>query len=293
MTDIDDLRNQLADARADAERHCAPYGAAVDESNAAKRRAAELRQHADKTPRIMGIFPTRSARVLLTEAETAQAQAAEASERARSLSSKAAEVGLRVHDLERQVEAAEAALEAAIEVEDPVFADLDRENQRSAVAAQRVHDAVESDQLTVEEAYADDGLIRTEVYDRELRQLEADDGLFYGWEDPEAAEAAREEEIETSQDENPTGSTDDGYAEAEAEAFEDQLEVMYLDRSIDTGERTYEEVYTPEGHIRQHLLSREEPEPEQETDRVQEPEPDREPERERDRSDGFDIDEPF
>lgn len=286
MTDIDDLRNQLADARADAETHCAPYGAAVDESNAAKRRAAELRQHAATTPRIMGIFPTRSARVLLAEAETAQAQAAEASERARSLSSKAAEVGLRVHDLERQV----AAAEAEVEVDDPVFADLDRENQRSAMAAQRVHDAVESDQLTVEEAYADDGLIRTEVYDRELRQLEADDGLFYGWEDPEAAESAREEEIEASQ-EGSTGSTDDGYAEAEAEALEDQLEVMYLDRSIDTGERTYEEVYTPEGHIRQHLLTGEEPE--QETERAQEPEPDREPERERDRSDGFDIDEPF
>lgn len=292
MTDIDDLRTQLADARADAETHCAPYGAAVDESNAAKRRAAELRQHAEKTPRIMGIFPTRSARVLLAEAETAQAQAAEASERARSLSSKAAEVGLRVHDLERQV----AAAEAEAEVDDPVFADLDRENQRSAMAAQRVHDAVESDQLTVEEAYADDGLIRTEVYDRELRQLEADDGLFYGWEDPEAAESAREEEAEASQDEDSTGSTDDGYAEAEAEALEDQLEVMYLDRSIDSGERTYEEVYTPEGHIRQHLLTREEPEPEQEMERAQEPEPAREPERERDRSSdevGFDIDEPF
>lgn len=285
MTDIDDLRTQLADARADAETHCAPYGAAVDESNAAKRRAAELRQHAEKTPRIMGIFPTRSARVLLAEAETAQAQAAEASERARSLSSKAAEVGLRVHDLERQV----AAAEAEAEVDDPVFADLDRENQRSAMAAQRVHDAVESDQLTVEEAYADDGLIRTEVYDRELHKLEADDGLFYGWEDPEAAESARGEEIETSQDEDPTGSTDDGYAEAEAQALEDQLEVMYLDRSIDSGERTYEEVYTPEGHIRQHLLTGEEPE--QETERAQESEPDREPER--DRSDGFDIDEPF
>ena len=292
MTDIDDLRNQLADARADAERHCAPYGAAVDESNAAKRRAAELRQHAEKTPRVLGIFPARSARVLLAEAETAQAQAAEASERARSLSSKAAEVGLRVHDLERQV----AAAEAEVEVDDSVVADLDRENQRSAMAAQRVHDAVERDQLAVEEAYADDGLIRTEVYDRELRQLEADDGLFYGWEDPEAAEAAREEEVEAGEDKGPTGSTDDGYAEAEAEALEDQLEVMYLDRSIDTGERTYEEVYTPEGHIRQHLLSREEPEPEQETERAQEPEQEREPARERYRSSdevGFDIDEPF
>lgn len=290
MTDIDDLRNQLADARADAETHCAPYGAAVDESNASKRRAAELRQHAETTPRIMGIFPTRSARVLLAEAEKAQAQAAEASERARSLSSKAAEVGLRVHDLERQVEAAEAAREA----DDPVFADLDRETWRSGMAAQRVHDAVENDQLTVEEAYADDGLIHSEVYDRELRKLEADDGLFYGWEDPEAAEAAREEEVEAGEDKGSTGSTDDGYAEAEDQALEDQLEVMYLDRSIDTGERTYEEVYTPEGHIRQHLLTGEEPE--QEMERAQEPEPDREPARERDRSSddvGFDIDEPF
>ncbi len=287
MTDVNDLRNQLADAYADAETHCAPYGAAVDESNAAKRRAAELRQHAEKTPRILGIFPGRASRVLITEAEKAEAQAAEASERARSLSSKAAEVGLRVHDLERQVEAAEAALEAEVEADDLVFADLNRENQRSALAAQRVHDAVESDQLTVEGAYADDGLIRTEVYDRALRQLEADDGLFYGWEDPEAAESAQEGEIEAGEDEGPTGSTDDGYAEAEADARADQLEVMYLDRSIDTGERTYQEVYTPEGHIRQHLLSGEEPE--QETERAQEPEP----ARERDRSDGFDIEEPF
>lgn len=285
MPSIHELRDQLIAARADAQTHCVPYNTAVDASNLAKRRANELRQLASEAPHVLGIFPGRAARVLATEAEVAQAQAQEHSERASSLSSQVAETALRVSELERQVGAAEA--EQEIEDEDPVAADLDRELWRSGMAAQRVHDAVENDQLAEEEAYADDGLIRTEVYDRELRQLEADDDLFDAWaEDPEAAEAAREQEIE---DEDPDDSTDDSYAEAAADALEDQLAVRDLDLSIDTGERTHEEVYTPEGHIRQDLLSNEEPEhetPEAEPEAKQQEPPSR------DRG-GVEFDEPF
>ena len=71
------------------------------------------------------------------------------------------------------------------------------------------------------------------------------------------------------------------------------MAVRDLDLSIDAGIRAHEEVYTPEGHIRQHLLSGEEAEAEQEVERAQEPEAEQESDRERDRSEGFDIDEPF
>lgn len=161
---------------------------------------------------------------------------------------------------------------AQIAREDEIAAELDREQQREATAGQRVRDAVESDEISEHEAYADDGLVRPEIHDREVRKLEAEDGLDdLWWSSP---------------------SDDGGYAEAAEEARQDQIEVMNLDRSIDAGERTHDEVYTPEGHIRGHLLFREEPEADTEPAPERGQTRDATPEREQ-RTPDIEFDEPF
>src|SRR5699024_9811797 len=163
------------------------------------------------------------------------------------------------NDAHAQVRSAERRLEHALDdlADD---ADLEREQQREALADQRVRDAVESDQISEKEAYADDGLVRPEAHDREVVTLEADDGLDGPWSIAE---------------------DDGGYAQAAAEAREDQLAVRDLDLSIDAGTRPHEEVSTPRGHIRQHLLR-------------DEPEADTAPAPERERSaPGLEFDEPF
>lgn len=53
---------------------------------------------------------------------------------------------------------------------------------------------------------------------------------------------------------SPTHQVDDGYAEAEAKAREEQLTVSHLDAQVENGEREHAEVYTPEGTIRNEVL---------------------------------------
>ncbi|MFE6449628.1 hypothetical protein [Nocardiopsis dassonvillei] len=267
MTDIQELETKLAAARAEADQHNADFDTAFVKVNETKRKAVEQERLA-QGPRLFGLFRTREAREAARAAQAYRAEIAEHQDRVQELTNPSLEANRTVRDLEQQI------ADAQEEADRVGYAELDREQWRDAMAAQRVHDAVETDQLSHEEAYDSDGTVRREAHERELRALEVADGLG---EDP----------WDPFPDASDNGAGD-GYAEAAADARADQLEVMHLDRSIDADTRTYEEVYTPEGHIRQHLLTGEEAEQETQQ-RAQEPEPTRE----HTRDEGFDIDEPF
>lgn len=265
MTGIQELETKLAAARAKADRHNADFDTAFTKVNETKRKAAEQERLA-QGPRLFGLFRTRQAREAAEKAQAYRAEVAEHQDRVQELTNPSMEANRTVRDLEQRL------ADAQEEADRVGYAELDREQWRDAMAVQRVHDAVEADQISHEEAYNSDGTVRRDAHDRELRALEAADGL--------------DQDLWGS---DPDTNDDGGYAEAAADARADQLEVMYLDRSIDADTRTYQEVYTPEGHIRAHLLHGDE-EPEQETARSA-PEQHQAPEPARDR--GFEIDEPF
>jgi|SRR5699024_1451084 len=235
MPTIHDLRTALTEARAEAERReRTRTGASRAEAQA--HQAAIDHDIAAQEAKLFGRIPTRESR--RRERLAAECRTEKTHQREAQIAASPA-----ANDAHDQVRFAERKLESALDdlAEDAEeIADLDREQWREAMATQRVHKAVESDQISTGEAYADDGLVRPEAHEKELRTLEADDGLDAPWSGPAVED-------------------DGGYAQAAAEAREDQLAVRDLDLSIDAGERTHEEVYTPEGHIRQHLL-RDEPE---------------------------------
>jgi chromosome segregation ATPase len=270
MTDIQALEDQLAAARAEADRHNAAFDTVFNKAKEAKRKAAEQERIA-QGPRLFGLFRTHQAREAAEKAQAYRAEVTGHQDRVQELTDPSMEANRTVRDLEQQI------ADAQEEADRVGYAELDRELWRDGMAVQRVHDAVESDQMSYEEAYENDGTVRREAYDRELRALEVADGLG---EDPWGPYP------DISDDDQ-----NDGYAEAAADARADQLAVRDLDLSIDAGARTYEEVYTPEGHIRADLLHDEEPEQEMERpapEQSQEPDPAREREPR-----GFDIEEPF
>lgn len=251
MPTIHDLRTALTEARTEADR-CERVRTDAGRAETEAHRAALDHEAAAQDARLFGRIPTPETR----RRERLAAEARTEMERQQAAHVAAAPAA---NDAHAQVRSAERRLEHALDdlADD---ADLEREQQREALADQRVRDAVESDQISEKEAYADDGLVRPEAHDREVVTLEADDGLDGPWSIAE---------------------DDGGYAQAAAEAREDQLAVRDLDLSIDAGTRTHEEVYTPQGHIRQHLLR-------------DEPEADTAPAPERERSaPGLEFDEPF
>lgn len=150
--------------------------------------------------------------------------AEEAHETRLRLQAEASRLAPASHTAHDRVRLAERDLAQARELADPEVAELEHEQRLEALAAQRVHDRVEVGDLSPEEAYHPEGGIRSTAHDRELEALDTD------------------------------------YAQAAAEARDDQLTVRDLDQSIDAGVRTHEEVYTPEGHIRAELLHADEPE---------------------------------
>lgn len=265
MPTIHDLRTALTEARTEADHHERTRTDA-DRARTDAHRAAIDHEAAAQDAKIFGRIPTpgsrrreRLAAECRTEMERQQAAHIAASPAA--------------NDAHAEVRYAERRLERSLDELAGDTADLDREQQREAMADQRVHDAVESDQISTGEAYAADGLVRPEIHEREVRTLEADDGLDGPWS-------------------APADEDDGGYAQAAAEAREDQLAVRDADLSIDAGTRTHEEVYTPEGHIRQHLLR---DEPEAETEPAPERDRGREeaPQREQRTMPAMEFDEPF
>lgn len=272
--DIQTLKDQLAGARESARTSYAPYRDALSSVDAARSRAAELRQQAEETPRILGIFRGSKVRALLAEADAADLKAEQEADRASGMVGKAVESGLQVRDLESRLEKAERA-QREREERDAAREETERDIQRRRPINQAIHTDVKRGLLPEEEAY-DRGFIRENIwssYEQKLaeRPLERDDDLF------------GDEEVENTQGlsiwdtDTDTSSDDDGYADAETDAIEDQLTVRSLDLSVDAGTRTYEQVYTPDGAIRQELV-RERDEPEQAQEQavevaVPEPEP--------------------
>ncbi|MFE9247163.1 hypothetical protein [Nocardiopsis sp. NPDC006938] len=260
MSTIEELEKRLRDARAEADRATAAHRSAEDRAGGARTAAAQHEERAEAA-RLFGTIPTRKSRLH----ERLAAECREDIKRAERAEKQAAPV---MEEKQAELRSVDEDLVKARRVE------IDQEVQRQARIGEAIHTDVTTGDLTWEEAYGDGVIASVEVHARYEKALERDDEVddgFWG----------------TGSDD----SADDGYADAAAESVDDQLQVMYLDRSIDTGERTYEEVYTPEGHIRADLLRDEEPE-EQEAAEATSPEPEskkEEPTRDR----GFELDEPF
>lgn len=258
MVDIQELERRLREARAEADNAEATHRAARDGAERSLDEAARHEQAAVEA-RLFGVIPTRETR----RHERLAAEAREAVERHDRAEREAAPA---MQEAQTKLRSADEELITARRVE------TDQEIQRLARVGEAIQSDVTNGVLTWEEAYGD---ASEEVHARYEQALDRDEKDEDFW--------------DTSSDDT----ADDGYAEAAADAHADQLAVRDLDLSIDAGIRAHEEVYTPEGHIRQHLLSGEEAEAEQEVERAQEPEAEQESDRERDRSEGFDIDEPF
>lgn len=257
MVDIQELERRLREARAEADKAEATHRAARDGAERSLDEAARHEQAAVEA-RLFGVIPTRETR----RHERLAAEAREAVERHDRAEREAAPA---IQEAQTKLRSADEELITARRVE------TDQEIQRLARVGEAIQSDVTNGVLTWEEAYGDGVIASEEVHARYEQALDRDEKDEDFW--------------DTSSDDT----ADDGYAEAAADAHADQLAVRDLDLSIDAGIRTHEEVYTPEGHIRQHLLSGEEAEAEQEVERAQEPETEQEP----DRSEGFDIDEPF
>lgn len=240
MTDIEDLQTRYREAQAEADR-CEDVRTSASRAGIKAMSQAIGYEQDSRNTRLFGRIPTPKSRRL-------ERLAAEAREEQRRYEKEALEAAPAANTAHSGVRSALRELNESLEAEDPVLMDLDREQWRSAMAAQRVNEAVEHGSLDSEEAFHPDGGFNAEPYETELRKLEEDDGLW----------ADHEEE-------------QDGFAEAEAEAREEALAVQQLDQQIDAGTRTFEEVYHPGGGIRTELLypeevEREAPEPETERD---------------------------
>lgn len=253
MTDIQELERRLREARAEADKAEATHRTARDGAERARDEAARHEQAAVEA-RLFGVIPTRETR----RHERLAAEAREAVERHDRAEREAAPA---MQEAQTELRSADEELVTARRVE------TDQEIQRLARIGEAIQSDVTNGILTWEEAYGDGVIASEEVHARYEQALgDEKDEDFWG----------------TSSDDT----ADDGYAEAAADAHADQLAVRDLDLSIDAGIRTYEEVYTPEGDIRQHLLQTEEPE--QETPEA----PAAETESEK-RERGFEFDEPF